>query len=56
LDLDTATGRSQLEGHLRATGHERVRAKIDAGGEFQNWLLDLRADGEEEVALEEKNG
>jgi hypothetical protein len=55
LDLDTEAGRSDLESHLRATGHERVRAKIDAGGEFQNWLLDLRADGEEELALEEKN-
>jgi uncharacterized protein YyaL (SSP411 family) len=56
LDLDTSTGRSQLESYLRAAGHERVRAKIDAGGEFQNWLLDLRAYSEEEVTLEEKNG
>jgi hypothetical protein len=56
LDLDTSTGQSQLESYLRAAGHERVRAKIDAGGEFQNWLLDLRADSEEEVTLEEKNG
>ena len=51
-----ASRNADLESRLRATGHERVRAKIDAGGEFQNWLLDLRADGEEEVALEEKNG
>ena len=55
LNLDTAAGRSDLESRLRAEGHERVRAKIDAG-EFENWLLDLRGDGEEEVILEEKNG
>jgi uncharacterized protein YyaL (SSP411 family) len=55
LKLDTEGGRSDLESRLRAEGHERVQAKIDAG-EFENWLLDLRADGEEEVILEEKNG
>jgi hypothetical protein len=55
LDLDTATGKSELEGHLRAEGHKRVRAKIDAGDQFENWLLDMRADGEEELVLEEKN-
>ena len=31
-----------------------IEAKIDAG-QFENWLLDLRGDGEEEVALEEKD-
>jgi uncharacterized protein YyaL (SSP411 family) len=56
LDLDTAAGQSDLESRLRAEGHKRVRAKIDAGRDFQNWLLDMRADGEEEVILEEKNG
>lgn len=54
LNLDTTAGRSDLEGRLRAEGHERIRAKIDAD-EFENWLLDIRADGEEEVILEEKN-
>lgn len=55
LDLDTEAGRAGLEERLRAEGHKRVRAKIDAG-EFENWLLDLRGDGEEELILEEKNG
>jgi hypothetical protein len=54
LDLGTEAGRAGLEERLRAEGHERVRAKIDEGA-FENWLLDLRADGEEEVILEEKN-
>jgi uncharacterized protein YyaL (SSP411 family) len=59
LDLDTDAGRSTLEERLSAEGRQRVRAKIDAGltaGAFENWLLDLRADGEEEVILEEKDG
>ncbi len=59
LDLGTEPGRTALEEHLRSEGHKRVRAKIDAGiasGAFDNWLLDLRADGEEEVILEEKSG
>ena len=55
LDLDTEAGRAGLEERLRVEGHKRVRAKIDAG-EFENWLLDLRGDGEEELILEEKNG
>jgi uncharacterized protein YyaL (SSP411 family) len=55
LDLDTQAGRAGLEERLRAEGHKRVQAKIDAG-EFENWLLDLRGDGEEELILEEKNG
>ena len=55
LDLDTEAGRTELQERLRAEGHKRVQAKIDAK-EFQNWLLDLRGDGEEELILEEKNG
>jgi uncharacterized protein YyaL (SSP411 family) len=59
LDLDTEAGRRSLEERLRAEGHQRVQDKIDAGletGAFDNWLLDLRGDGEEELVLEEKNG
>jgi uncharacterized protein YyaL (SSP411 family) len=55
LDLDTEAGRGELEQRLQAEGHKRVQAKIDAQA-FENWLLDLRATGEEEVILEEKNG
>jgi hypothetical protein len=58
LDLDTDAGKAELEEHLRAEGHKRIRDKIDAGlatGAFDNWLLDLRGDGEEELILEEKN-
>jgi hypothetical protein len=54
LDLDTEAGHKDLEDRLRAEGHQRVRAKIDAGA-FENWLLDLRADGEEEVVLEDRH-
>ena len=45
-------GQAELEKRLSAEGHARVKAKIDAGA-FENWLLDLRGDGEEEVILEE---
>ena len=55
LDLDTEAGRAGLEERLRTEGHSRVRAKIDAAA-FENWLLDLRGDDEEELILEEKNG
>jgi hypothetical protein len=55
LDLDTEAGRAGLEEYLRTEGHGRVRAKIDAGA-FENWLLDLRGDDEEELILEERNG
>ena len=55
LDLDTEAGRAALEERLRTTGHSRVQAKIDAGA-FENWLLDLRGDGEEELILEERDG
>jgi hypothetical protein len=55
LDLDTEAGRAGLEERLRTEGHSRVRAKIDAGA-FENWLLDLRGDDEEELILEERNG
>jgi len=55
LDLESETGRSELEARLRAEGHKHVQAKIDAGA-FENWLLDLRGDGEEELILEEKSG
>ena len=53
LDPDTEEGRAALAEALRAEAHKRVQDKIDAGA-FENWLLDLRADGEEEVILEEK--
>ena len=54
LDMTTEADRAELKEHLRAKGHERIRAKIDAGA-FENWLLDLRSDSEEEVILEEKD-
>jgi uncharacterized protein YyaL (SSP411 family) len=54
LDLDTESGKAELASHLREEGHKRIQAKIDAGA-FENWLLDLRGDGEEELILEEKN-
>jgi uncharacterized protein YyaL (SSP411 family) len=55
LDLDTEAGRQSLEQRLQAEGHKRVQAKIDARA-FENWLLDLRVTGEEEVILEERDG
>jgi uncharacterized protein YyaL (SSP411 family) len=58
LDLDTVAGQKDLVDRLRAEGHKRIRAKIDAGETaraFENWLLDMRADGEEEVTLEDKH-
>jgi hypothetical protein len=54
LDLSTDTGRDELEAQLRDEGHRRIQAKIDANA-FENWLLDLRGDGEEELILEEKD-
>ena len=54
LDMDTEAGRQELEQRLQTEGHKRVQAKIDAQS-FENWLLDLRATGEEEVILEEKD-
>ena len=54
LDLDTEAGRTALQEQLRQEGHRRVQAKIDTGA-VDNWLLDLRSDGEEEVLLEEKS-
>ena len=54
LDLDTEAGRAALADRLRAELHRRIQAKVDAAA-FENWLLDLRADGEEEVILEEKD-
>jgi uncharacterized protein YyaL (SSP411 family) len=53
LDLSTESGLAALQEHLSAEGHKRVEAKIDAGL-TENWLLDLRGDGEEEVVLEDK--
>jgi uncharacterized protein YyaL (SSP411 family) len=55
LDLNTEAGQSGLESRLCAEGHRRIQAKIDEGA-FENWLLDLRSDGEEELILEERNG
>jgi hypothetical protein len=54
LDLSTDAGRARLEDHLRAEGHARVKAKIDAGAR-ENWLLDLRGTCEEEEVLEERD-
>ena len=54
LDLDTESGRVGLEERLRTEGRRRVRDKIDAKA-FENWLLDLRADTEEELILEERD-
>jgi hypothetical protein len=53
MDVATAEGKAQLQELLRAEGHKRIQAKIDAKA-FDNWLLDLRAEGEEEVVLEDK--
>ncbi|MBN1660155.1 MAG: DUF255 domain-containing protein [Anaerolineae bacterium] len=53
IDVTTEQGRHALEERLREEGHARVRAKIDAGA-LENWLLNLRADDEEEIILEEK--
>jgi uncharacterized protein YyaL (SSP411 family) len=53
LDLSSDSGRAGLQGRLSVEGRERVQAKIDAG-DLENWLLDLRGDGEEEVVLEER--
>ncbi len=54
LDVSTEVGKAELAERLRAEGHKRVQAKIDSQA-FENWLLDLRGDGEEEVILEEKD-
>jgi uncharacterized protein YyaL (SSP411 family) len=54
LDLSTDAGQAALQERLSAEGRKRIQAKIEAGA-FENWLLDLRADGEEEVVLEERN-
>jgi len=53
VDPDSVEGRATLTEHLRAEGHRRVKTKIDARS-FENWILDLRAEGEEEFALQEK--
>jgi uncharacterized protein YyaL (SSP411 family) len=54
LDLSTDAGQAKLQERLSAEGHKRIQAKIDAG-HLENWLLDLRSDGEEEVILEERD-
>jgi hypothetical protein len=54
VELDTEAGRTELKEHLQAEGHRRVQQKIDEGA-FENWLLDLRAAGEEELILEERD-
>jgi uncharacterized protein len=53
LDPQSEEGRAALAEQLRAEGHRRVKAKIDARA-FENWILDLRAEGEEEIPLAEK--
>jgi hypothetical protein len=52
LDPDSEEGRAALAQELQEEGHRRVKAKIDARA-FENWILDLRAEGEEEIALEQ---
>ena len=54
LDLGTEAGRTGLQEHLRREGHSRIQTKIDTGA-FENWLLDLRAEDEEELVLEERD-
>jgi uncharacterized protein YyaL (SSP411 family) len=54
LNLASEAGRSELAARLRAEGHQRIQNKIDEGA-LENWLLDLRGDGEEEVILEDKH-
>jgi uncharacterized protein YyaL (SSP411 family) len=54
LDLNTDAGLAKLQKRLSEEGHKRIQVQIDAG-RFENWLLDLRGDGEEEVILEEKD-
>jgi uncharacterized protein YyaL (SSP411 family) len=51
LDLSSEAGQAVLRQRLSAEGYRRVQAKIDAG-DVANWLLDLRAAGEEEVILD----
>jgi hypothetical protein len=53
LDLSTESGRAELEEELQVEGRKRIQAKIDEGA-LENWLLELQADGEDEVLLEEK--
>jgi len=53
VNPDSEEGRAALASRLREEGHRRVKTKIDARA-FENWILDLRAEGEEEIALEEK--
>jgi uncharacterized protein YyaL (SSP411 family) len=53
LDLTTDSGRNELKERLSLEGRQRVQAKIDDEA-AENWLLDLRGDGEEEVVLEDK--
>jgi uncharacterized protein YyaL (SSP411 family) len=53
LDLTTDSGRDELKERLSLEGRKRVQAKID-DETAENWLLDLRGDGEEEVILEDK--
>jgi hypothetical protein len=55
LDVETESGRAALKERLQTEGHSRIQTKIDAGA-FENWLLDLRGDGEEELILEERDG
>jgi uncharacterized protein YyaL (SSP411 family) len=54
LDLSAEAGQAELEERLRTEGRKRIQAKIDAAS-YENWLLDLRADGEEELILEERD-
>jgi len=50
----TDAGLAKLQDRLRAEGHNRIQAKIDAG-DLENRLLDLRGEDEEEEILEERN-
>ena len=53
LETGTEAGQAELQERLRKVGYARIQAKIDAG-DLNDWLLDLRADDEEEVVLEER--
>jgi uncharacterized protein YyaL (SSP411 family) len=53
LDVSTSAGQDVLQEHLRQEGHRRIQEKIDSSA-FENWVLDLRADGEEELVLEDR--
>ena len=54
LDLSSEAGLAALRERLSAEGRRRIQDKIDAQ-QPGNYLLDLRADDEEEIVLEDKD-